>query len=71
MRSTKFIQGDLVRLKDGGPPMTVWESGRRVLCSWYDVHGKATCGSFQPEELQLLSEPHDGWPAERAGQPET
>lgn len=35
-KSTTFKKGDVVRLKSGGPQMTVMEvDGTRVACIWY------------------------------------
>ena len=53
----QFKPGDIVRLKSGGPAMTVSseESGGAFLCQWFDA---ATFGegSFKPESLELAKE---------------
>jgi len=50
--------GDVVRLKSGGPSMTlqaIVPSGG-VVCSWFDG-GKLTSQSFAPEALVEASQP--------------
>ena len=44
---TTFSTGDIVRLKSGGPKMTVLESGgEQVQCKWFDRNGKMHTDSF-------------------------
>ncbi len=49
--------GDLVRLKSGGPKMTVMkiESGR-VLCEWFGPNEKHEVKSFEPVVLEKVQE---------------
>lgn len=53
-----FEKGDVVRLKTGGPRMTV--QGRRVhgddlICKWFDDDG-ANKESFAPESLEKVED---------------
>jgi len=52
----KFDAGDVVRLKSGGPKMTVVESGEytegfRIVCTWIDGNKKYE-ETFAPETLE-------------------
>jgi uncharacterized protein YodC (DUF2158 family) len=50
--------GDVVRLKSGGPPMTVVEvDGDWVTCMWFDDKNKQQTDSFQRVTLQKWVEP--------------
>ena len=57
-----FKPGDVVRLKSGGPTMTVeWidtEYGVRVSCSWF-VKETVQNRSFAPEALEIVSNGDD------------
>jgi len=47
--------GDVVRLKSGGPAMTVEEGlnkDGKVLCTWFEKNGKVTVGYFLPSMLK-------------------
>jgi uncharacterized protein YodC (DUF2158 family) len=53
-----FKPGDLVRLKSGGPLMTLHQAshdGSTVYCQWF-VSGKLQMGQFPPSSLKLDSE---------------
>lgn len=46
--------GDLVKLKSGGPKMTVGECGtEHVTCQWFDTRDNNTLltGEFHPSQL--------------------
>ena len=50
----KFKTGDVVRLKSGGPEMTVqnYVPGKtRVICTWFDDKGKHSDG-FEEDQLE-------------------
>jgi uncharacterized protein YodC (DUF2158 family) len=52
MAESKFKNGDRVKLKSGGPTMTVANaSGEAIECSWF-VEGHFQQGSFTPESLK-------------------
>jgi uncharacterized protein YodC (DUF2158 family) len=57
----KFKVGDVVRLKSGGPSMTVANYGRynydkkeKYLCRWFDDRHKHSEGVFSEEELEVV-----------------
>ena len=54
---TKFAIGDIVKLKSGGPEMTVQSlpdtSGRSYRCQWF-AGKKLESGSFPPDSLELV-----------------
>ncbi len=48
----QFNPGDTVRLKSGGPVMTVSKLiNNFVHCTWFDEKHKLQSGSFTPEQL--------------------
>jgi len=54
-----FEIGDVVRLKSGGPPMTVTQVGIRhmtgqmtVWCTWFDAKNTPQDGTFPPAALE-------------------
>jgi len=52
-----FSSGDVVRLKSGGPKMTVLESTDTqdtVDCQWFDRNGKLQQSSFQPQMIEIF-----------------
>jgi uncharacterized protein YodC (DUF2158 family) len=53
--SKTFKPGDLVRLKSGGPKMTVQKDAgsNQWECSWFDRNGKLQKGSFVFEALEI------------------
>jgi uncharacterized protein YodC (DUF2158 family) len=54
---TKFVVGDIVKLKSGGPEMTVHSlpevPNRSYRCQWF-AGKKLESGSFPPESLELV-----------------
>jgi uncharacterized protein YodC (DUF2158 family) len=63
MSERKFKVGDTVRLKSGGPSMTVCRAAldatdsSNVETIWFTASGKESKGSFSEEWLEL-----DDWP---------
>ena len=53
----KFVIGDIVELKSGGPKMTVVdpEYGDEIQCTWFDGK-KQGFGNFPPEALKKVKE---------------
>lgn len=59
-----FNIGDVVRLKSGGPRMTIQDIGdpsasgpkRGVTCTWF-VDSDLRTGTFQPEALEYPRDP--------------
>lgn len=54
--SEQLVVGDVVRLKSGGPVMTVTTVGERygtptIWCTWFDQKGNQT-GTFPPAALR-------------------
>ncbi len=58
MKESKFKIGRVVRLKSGGPWMTVCYilTNDRVGCHWFNQEDKIELGNFSEDELQLKSE---------------
>ena len=61
--SRKFKLGDVVRLKSGGPNMTVCEIGKygydedeKYKCRWFDEKHKPTELLFVEQELELVAQ---------------
>ncbi|MBO6767262.1 MAG: DUF2158 domain-containing protein [Erythrobacter sp.] len=54
MTTTKFQVGDVVRLKSGGPLMTVQQStyADNIMCVWLGEHNKRMTEGFHPRTLQ-------------------
>jgi uncharacterized protein YodC (DUF2158 family) len=55
---SEFKKGDVVRLKSGGPKMTVWgpdEAAGGLLCQWFDG-AKPARETFNEESLELANE---------------
>lgn len=57
---TNFIVGDVVRLKSGGPRMTIYSiEGIGIICQWFiTIKGNQVLsnGMFQPEQLLKFEE---------------
>jgi uncharacterized protein YodC (DUF2158 family) len=62
MSEKKFNEGDLVKLKSGGPVMTVdhyyleplgGESSSRVFCKWFDDKNNPQTGWFDEGALEI------------------
>jgi uncharacterized protein YodC (DUF2158 family) len=53
MQYMKFHPGDMVRVRGGGPLMTVHaEVAGLLLCSWLDATGRSCRQTFSPTQLQ-------------------
>jgi uncharacterized protein YodC (DUF2158 family) len=57
-----FNTGNVVRLKSGGPKMTVENYGKygyaaheSYKCKWFDDKHKLTEGTFSEDELELVT----------------
>ncbi len=61
-----FEAGDIVRLRSGGPPMTVVYAGPdiqqqlRVRCQWF-VGGQLCNGDFHAPELEDAEDAAEPW----------
>jgi len=54
----KYVVGDIVQLKSGGPRMTVEENSSTttyVVCQWF-AGNKLERGTFQPESLKKVQD---------------
>lgn len=50
-----FAPGDIVRLKSGGPKMTVLDAkGEAVTCKWFDRNGKLHSDGFVASTLDAF-----------------
>ena len=52
-----FQKGDVVRLKSGGPTMTIeniqeFATGTVVICTWFDKDNKYFSRTFSPEVIE-------------------
>lgn len=68
MKTNSFNSGDEVRLKSGGPKMTVVvTSSNLVYCQWFNENNDLEQGTFAEHVLDLVkkAEPTSGTPAER------
>jgi len=70
--------GEIVRLKSGGPAMTVIATGARaepgvVECAWFGLDDVYATASFPPRALERVdleqSAAHDPFPLARTGSP--
>jgi len=56
-----FQVGDVVKLKSGGPAMTVKEvSDRGIICNWFDQDGKVQRQGFASGQLVTTDEAGSG-----------
>ncbi|HEY0875813.1 MAG TPA: DUF2158 domain-containing protein [Vicinamibacterales bacterium] len=65
MAEQQFKPGDLVRLKSGGPGMTVvkfgkFTCGEAYKCRWFDDKNSLVEDTFTEAELELLSQRRAG-----------
>ena len=52
---TTYTHGDIVRLKSGGPKMTVQDAkGEAVTCKWFDRNGKLHSDGFPASLLEAF-----------------
>ena len=68
----EFKVGDTVRLKSGGPLMTItianYDGKRRFYCQWFTKDEDAARESyFPPDALQLVVKPHKKGTAKSKG----
>ena len=57
-----YREGDLVRLKSGGPVMTVkFEIDQLLLCAWIDSGGRTRRATYSPEQLDLVHTDSPVW----------
>ena len=53
MDDQSFKVGDVVRLKSGGPPMTVEQTGGKAIrCAWFNGGGGYNSGMFHGDTLE-------------------
>jgi len=54
--STKYQVGDVVRLKSGGPLMTVQQAtyADNIVCTWFGEDNKRLSEGFHPRTLQTM-----------------
>ena len=54
MTTAKFQVGDVVRLKSGGPLMTVQQAtyADNIMCTWFGENNKRMTEGFHPRTLQ-------------------
>lgn len=57
-----FQKGDIVRLKSGGPTMTIeniqkFATGTVVICTWFDKDNKYFSQAFSPEVIETPPKP--------------
>jgi uncharacterized protein YodC (DUF2158 family) len=54
-----FSDGDAVRLRTGGPVMTIQGAvGDLLLCSWMDENGRVIRQTYSPRQLQHSDHSH-------------
>ncbi len=55
---SEFKEGDVVKLKSGGPEMTVSEvKGDKLYCKWFDEKGELKAKYFKTTELTKYQGP--------------
>lgn len=65
MSKQEFAPGDVVRLKSGGPAMTIERIGRdRCICKWFDADLRLH--SEVIEAVNLIRSTPDPWEAGKA-----
>ena len=59
-KGSEFQSGDIVRLKSGGPNMTVrhLDSFGNYFCQWFSG-SKLQSGNFDPGSLEIAPEPEE------------
>lgn len=59
---SEFIKGDVVRLKSGGPKMTVLSVKTAALsCQWFDRNGKMHKSDFDVEMVDKFVKAPPAW----------
>ncbi len=59
---SEFIKGDVVRLKSGGPKMTVLSVRTAALaCQWFDRNGKMHKSDFDIEMVDKFVKAPPAW----------
>jgi uncharacterized protein YodC (DUF2158 family) len=60
---TELALGDVVRLKSGGPKMTLTEGekGGKIKCQWFDRNGKMHTADFDAVAVEVFVKPKDIW----------
>lgn len=57
-----LVEGDVVRLKTGGPLMAVkFKIDALLLCIWTDPKGRTQRETFAPEQLELVGRESPAW----------
>ena len=58
MTGSKFQVGDVVRLKSGGPLMTVQQAtyADNIMCTWFDENNKRLSEDFHPRTVQNVTQ---------------
>lgn len=61
MDANQFKPGDLVRLKSGGPIMTVRRFNTREnwICDWFDSKGEHQMKEFRGDQLENVNDQND------------
>ena len=56
MSENSFKVGDVVRLKSGGPLMTVQQAtyADNIMCTWFGENNKRMSEGFHPRTLQKI-----------------
>jgi uncharacterized protein YodC (DUF2158 family) len=56
MSGPKFEVGDVVRLKSGGPLMTVQQAtyADNIVCTWFGENNKRMSEGFHPRTLKMV-----------------
>lgn len=52
-----YETGDVIRLKSGGPPMTVvGRNGLTISCQWFNESGELRTGDFPNFALEIVED---------------